>query len=363
MRTTTRRIATIGLCGTMLLATGSGAAPVVRHQAQPKTTTTATRKGGATPKKVAVALPDSTAARDSTTANDGSKPAAQKDGDYTMPGGQEGTVFRSLTVEGEDRVHFEFERPELAPDLDPAHAPGLDPGNPADVLLRSGPDLTTPFTALSAQEPCAWVARPWLSHFSSGAVTRFRPAVTDVARWKLMVADAHGENVATMEGKGTPPQEIVWDGREKDGSTVTPELTYSYVFEAHDRAGNKRNIVGEGFKVSAYRMAGNDGPTLVFSARDLAWPEVEAAASSARRATPPILLEAASWMNQAARPERPVRVLVTARSYDQGETIASNVVRLLTPRLVGDPARVKSQTLVQPDAPEAGTVTIRYAAN
>ena len=36
---------------------------------------------------------------------------------------------------------------------------------------------------------------------------------------------------------------------------VTPGLTYSYVFEAFDRAGNKRNIVGPGFTVPAYRIA------------------------------------------------------------------------------------------------------------
>src|SRR5438552_8489738 len=42
----------------------------------------------------------------------------------TLKGGQEGTVFRNLTIEGEDRIHVDFDRPELVLDLDPAKAPG-----------------------------------------------------------------------------------------------------------------------------------------------------------------------------------------------------------------------------------------------
>lgn len=356
MKTTTKHhLAAIGLLGAIVLAAPATAATTTTKKTSTRKSTTT--KATLAKKTPVIAAKKTTADTTATRAPS----AGATEGDYTMPGGHEGTAFKSLTVEGEDRVHFEFERPKLVPDLDPAKAPGLDPGNPADVLLRSGPDMVTPFAALSARERCAWVARPWLSHFASGPVARFRPDVTDVTRWKLVIANARGEAVATMEDKGRPPQEIVWDGRAKDGSTVIPDLTYSYVFEAHDRAGNKRNFVGEGFTVSAYRLAGGDGPMLVFSGRELAWPEVDARSGGARRSTPPILLEAASWMNQATRPDRGVRVVVTARGYEQAETMAANVVRLLSPQLAGDPARVKSQAVVQPDAPEAGTVAIAYS--
>ena len=282
------------------------------------------------------------------------KPAPPKDGtDYTIPAGQEGTVFKSLTVEGEDRVHLEFERPELVPDVDPHIAPGLDPAGAGDVLMRTGPDLVKPFADLSSMDRSTWVARPWLSRFSTGAVARFRPDVTGVERWRLVVANAKGQTVATMEGKGQPPREIPWDGRATDGSAATPNLTYSYVFEAVDKAGNKRNFVGEGFKVSAYRMTGKDGIVLAFAANELSWPEV----AGARQASPPILLEAASWLNQG-RVDRPVKVTVTSRSYENGQATASDIVRWLTPQLAGDPSRVKEEVLVQADSPEGGTVVI-----
>jgi hypothetical protein len=228
------------------------------------------------------------------------------------------------------------------------------------VLLRSGPDLVRPFTALSSQDRCPWTARPWLERFAHGPVARFRPDVSDVDRWRLVIANARGETVATLEGKGTPPKEIAWDGRAKDGSTVTPELTYSYVFEAHDKAGNKRNFVGPGFKVSAYRTEGKDGPMLAFAAHELAWPEVDAGRGGTRQATPPILLEAATWLNQAPRTERPIRVTATARRHEQAQALASDVARLLAPHVVGDPARVRGEAVVQADAPEGGTIAIRY---
>ena len=89
------------------------------------------------------------------------KPAPPRDEtDYTIPAGQEGTVFKSLTVEGEDRVHLEFERPELVPDVDPHTAPGLDPAGAGDVLMRNGPDLMKPFATMSSLDRLAWVARP-----------------------------------------------------------------------------------------------------------------------------------------------------------------------------------------------------------
>jgi hypothetical protein len=370
---TNRRITTLALIGGLLLGTDSTA---MAATAATKTTTapakTARKKAATTtqaaPAKTA-ASPTSTstpAAVESTATNavpapPSAPPAETGDGDdMTMPGGQEGRVFRSLTIEGEDRVHLEFERPTLAPDLDPHKAPGLDPAGAADVLLRSGPDLVRPFTALSSQDRCPWTARPWLERFAHGPVARFRPDVSDVDRWRLVIANARGETVATLEGKGTPPKEIAWDGRAKDGSTVTPELTYSYVFEAHDKAGNKRNFVGPGFKVSAYRTEGKDGPMLAFAAHELAWPEVDAGRGGTRQATPPILLEAATWLNQAPRTERPIRVTATARRHEQAQALASDVARLLAPHVVGDPARVRGEAVVQADAPEGGTIAIRY---
>jgi len=282
---------------------------------------------------------------------------------YTLRGGQEGTVFKSLTVEGEDRVHVDFERPELKLDLDLEKAPGLDWGSASDVLNRTNTDLQAPLVGLSAKQAVPYLGRPWLSEFAVGPVARFHPEAQGVERWKLVVVDSKGLPVTTFSGKGDPPREITWDGRASNGTFVTPGLTYSYVFEAHDKAGNKRNVVGPGFAVTAYRIDAPEGPTLLFSATELrsAAGAPAAAPGAGEPPAPLILLEAASWLNQSERVSQTIRVTATARTQELADQLAGNVKRVLAPLVIGDPARVEAVALAEPDAPEAGTLSIAAA--
>jgi hypothetical protein len=280
----------------------------------------------------------------------------------TLRAGQTGTDFRSMTIEGEDRVHVDFGRPELNLDLNPQEVPGLSRGTAMDVLDRTVPDLSTPMITLSSKERSPYLGRPWLRQFATGAVARFQPAVKGVVRWRLLVADSRGEAVASFDGKGDPPKEITWDGRTKAGVPVTPGLTYSYVFEAHDRAGNKRNFVGQGFTVSAYRFENPSGQVLVMSGRDLAAAEAGATGYGPGRAVSrdasPIFLEVASWLNQSPKVRDPVRVAVGARTMDQALALANRAVAALSGRVIGDPARIQMVTEIAQDAPDDGVLRI-----
>ncbi len=289
---------------------------------------------------------------------------APADTSMTLHAGQSGTEFRSMTIEGEDRVHVDFGRPELNLDLDPEDVPGLTRGTALDVLDRTVPDLASPLVALSSQDRSPYTARPWLRQFATGSVARFRPAVRGVVRWKLLVADSRGQTVASFEGTGDPPKEIAWDGRTKAGAPVTPGLTYSYVFEAHDRAGNKRNFVGQGFTVSAYRVDSPSGQVLVMSGRDLVAPGADGtgygpAATGAKES--PIFLEVASWLNQSPKVREPVRVAVAARTMDQASSLANRATTALSGRVVGDPARIQVVPEIAADAPEDGVLRIGSA--
>ncbi len=287
---------------------------------------------------------------------------SEADSAYTIKGGQERTDLKSLTVEGEDRVHVEIERPPLAMDLDPAKVLGLVMGDARDVLDRVPPDLTTSYYASTAADRSPYTARPWLRQFSSGSVARFQPAVKGVEHWKLTVANSRGQAVRVFEGKGDPPKEIVWDGRAANGASGTPGVTYSYVFEAKDKAGNKRNFVGEGFRVSAYRLDGPEGPTLVFNGRELVAPVAGAASlyggAGAARPTAAILLEAASWLNQSPNVTRPVRVTATGRTMEQATSLAKQVSVALAANTLGDPARIQAVPEVVADTPDGGTVRV-----
>ena len=306
-----------------------------------------------------VKSPAAPAATASGTPTEGATPAAKgkETPDMTLRGGEEGTVFRTLTVQGEDRIHIEVERPVLRLDMDPEKAPGLERGDVKDVLERTTPDLVAPLMQVSSREASPWVARPWLSHFPEGAVARVRPDVRGVERWRLVVVNARAESVAVYQGKGDPPREIAWDGRSTNGDPVLPGASYSYVFEARDKAGNKRNFVGEGFRVNSFRYGTNEDPVLLFAGQEL----VRAGGTQSLDDTPPIVTEAATVVNQAPS-SRQVRVEVTARSQDEAAALAQRITRWMTPLVIGDPARLQAAAFVQSDAPPGAAVKITTTA-
>ena len=284
---------------------------------------------------------------------------AQEPAEETLRGGQEGTVFRSLTIEGEDRIHFEVERPELRLEVDPTKAPGLDWGTARDVLDRTIPDQMAPLLGASSKEASPYTGRPWLSHFATGSVARFQPNVEGVENWKLTVANWRGEPVKTFTGKGDPPKEIAWDGRNASGAPVTPGATYSYVFEAVDKAGNRRHFVGEGFRVNAFRVASDAATMLVFTGAEMAEGTQPAIGpSSTSGDASPVILEAASWLNQSPSSTAPITVTATARSGDEASALVQRVQQQLGTLLIGDAARIRAEARVESDAPPGGAVAI-----
>ena len=351
------------LFAALTLMTGPSLAIAAKAAPAGKATPVAKATSDTTAVRDVKATPDTKATPVAKAAPDTKAAPSTSDSSMTMRAGQSGTEFRSMTVEGEDRVHIDFGRPDLKLDLDPEDVPGLTRGTAVDVLDRTVPDLASPLIALSAEGQSPYVARPWLQQFATGAVARFRPAVKGVVQWKLLVANSRGETVATFDGKGDPPKEITWDGRTKTGAPVTPGLTYSYVFEARDRAGNKRNFVGQGFTVSAYRLDTPAGPVLVLSGRDLSSADAGAAGYGpsmkyGSKEASPIFLEVASWLNQSPKVREPIRVAVTARTLDQASMLVNRAVSALSGRVIGDPGRIQAVTEVAADAPEGGTLRI-----
>ncbi|MDD3642970.1 MAG: hypothetical protein PHQ19_05880 [Candidatus Krumholzibacteria bacterium] len=277
---------------------------------------------------------------------------AGPDSSMVLEGGTDGTVFTRMTIEGEDRFRIEFERPTLRIALDPAAAPGLDWDNTWDVLAEGAIDLRAPLLRLSALEPSPYLPRPWHETYAHGEIVRFKPALTGVERWRLTIADSRSGEVRVFEGTGNPPERIGWDGLSAQGAPMPPGYTYSYVVEAWDRAGNKRNFVGKGFDLPAYRMAAGGGLAFLFAGSGLS------PRQQGRAAPAPAILEAASRINQEPGSGGAVRVTVTARTYDQANSMAEEIARSLGSLLLGGPARIRHVADVRADAPEAGTIAI-----
>ena len=137
---------------------------------------------------------------------------------------------------------------------------------------------------------------------------------------------------------------------------MPPGLTYSYVLEAYDKAGNKRNFVGKGFELPPYRIESKEGIVLVCSGEDAAAPVTRH--SSRKPASTLMVLEAASRINQIRKRDHVIRIKATARSYEEAAGLAKSVAESITPLLIGDPAQVQQVTEVEATAPARGTVTI-----
>jgi hypothetical protein len=73
---------------------------------------------------------------------------------------------------------------------------------------------------------------------------------------------------------------------------------------------------------------------------------------------PSLLLEVASWINQSEHVDQPVRVAITARSFEKARTLADNIVQTIEPLIFGGLARIQPVTNVEPDAPGDGTIEI-----
>jgi hypothetical protein len=227
-----------------------------------------------------------------------------------------------------------------------------------DVLDRSVPDLLSPFLHASVDQDCLHLAQPWLQGFATAPVARFRPEVDGVDRWQLVVADSRSRTVASFEGTQKPPQEIAWDGLSPEGEPSPPGLIYSYVFEAFDRAGNKRSFAGQSFELPAYRVDSRDGPVMLISGAALR-ERGDSESGMVRDGIHPLLQEAASWLNLTTTLDNSLQIEIAARSFNEADILGQEVATTLETLLAGNPARVSIVTNVQADAPEMGVVLLR----
>ncbi|MCB1184862.1 hypothetical protein KDM41_15645 [bacterium] len=272
--------------------------------------------------------------------------------DMALKGDRDGTVFRSLTVEGENRVQIRFERPRLEVAVDPEQAPGLLLEDGLDILDRTLPDLVGPLLATSVTHATPHGPRPWLQAYERGPVARFVPDLADVATWKLSVVDSRGQTAMVFAGQGDPPADIAWDGQRLDGTPAPPGYTYSIVLEARDPAGNERRFVGDGFTLPAYRRLDAAGPVFLVSGDDWLHAGGVGAAGSG------LLLEAAAAFNTHVPAERPVRVVATHRSAVEAERLGRLVAGALGPLVIGPASRIEVQTRIEPTAPAGGTLEL-----
>ncbi len=278
------------------------------------------------------------------------------DPNLTLKGDQDGTVFRSLTVEGENRVQIQFARPQLAITVDPDLAPGLILDDALDILDRTLPDLVRPFLATSVTATSNYVPRPWLTPYRKGAVAHFTPQLENVSSWKLQIIDSRGRTAMVFVGEGRPDDVIEWDGIRLDGTSAPVGYTYSFVLSARDEAGNQRRFVGDSFELPAFWRDDADGSE--FSASGAEW----LVSLADRSHGSPLSLATASGINLRSQPTETVRIVATHRTASGAQELAKKIANSLEPLVIGNSQRIVVETRIEAAAPADGTVLVSTRA-
>ena len=72
------------------------------------------------------------------------------------------------------------------------------------------------------------------------AVFDIKPAArTDIKNWTLDITDTHGNVLKTYSGKGVPPRQIVWDGKDESGNVVSRGIFANYSLRTVDVRGQQ----------------------------------------------------------------------------------------------------------------------------
>jgi hypothetical protein len=98
------------------------------------------------------------------------------------------------------------------------------------------------------------LSHPELAAIRPAPVKIFYAKFQDIARWQLNITAGDGSLFRSIEGEGTPPERIAWDGRGDNGEPLVAGRNYAFSFTAVDRAGNKRTFPGQTFAVPAFYM-------------------------------------------------------------------------------------------------------------
>jgi len=112
------------------------------------------------------------------------------------------------------------------------------------------------FSRLSSNQ----VIRPDLPSIPEPPLVTFYPEASriPIKKWELVVSDEKGNTIRSLEGKGSPPRSIKWDGRDERGRVIRVGTLYAYNFVAVDENGRPHTTGGKPFQLLALKYDEKD---------------------------------------------------------------------------------------------------------
>lgn len=182
--------------------------------------------------------------------------------------------------------------------------------------------------------------KPQIADYKTGTLKQatfdLKPqARTDIKNWSLEITDPKGNVIRSYSGKGVPPKQIAWDGRDNNGNVVAGGVFANYNFRTVDARGQQAVASEPIFKVG--QISGRESPLMasaVFGAPSYAPPSlpenIQPVGMSGVMKVPSISFNEKStrlnsdflnYLDQVARLIRKhpnARVYIEGHSYDEG---------------------------------------------
>lgn len=98
-------------------------------------------------------------------------------------------------------------------------------------------------------------------------------ARTDIKNWSLEITDPKGNILRTYSGKGVPPRQIAWDGKDSNGNVVSGGLFANYNLRTVDTRGQQVLASDPIFKVSTTAVGEREAPVMALQAAAPSVPE------------------------------------------------------------------------------------------
>jgi len=159
----------------------------------------------------------------------------------------------SETIKGEVKEKLEIQKPPPSIDLDVKEIIESGTAQTDHVLQETRPIPSDEDFAHYANLDSNQIIRPWKPVIPEPPLVTFKPGLSNIAskKWEFQVSDQSGEKVKVIQGKGVPPHEISWDGRNERGEYIAVGTLYSYQFLTFDEHGNVHTFPGEPFQLDA----------------------------------------------------------------------------------------------------------------
>jgi len=167
-----------------------------------------------------------------------------------------GDNLSNIIIQGENRLKVSPRVPDVAWSVSPYRevtALLADPGILAEMKppAVANPPLVLPEKTLSGK-----TASPWLSDIYEAPVLTLNLKGADKTKpvqWTFLVKDSAGKTFYELKKKSVLPDELKWDGRGKDGTSLKVGYDYTYIFSSVDQAGNPQRFAGKPFRLDSFR--------------------------------------------------------------------------------------------------------------